>query len=292
MVVASTTEGSPAARQAQPQDEQATVERAKRSAATTPRDGLVWRVPIPRVAGAGADGSFGGVDAKKPQFESEDAEAAWPGQPEYHPPRTPPPSIAPPPVASSFSVAPQYDPKAPTRPRARRNTSVPSPPLLFGLDRMLVWGLVLGGLFVAVIVVIVHQLALTAARRPQDAVMERDRETLANENRQPGNQQVEPLVVAHEPSELARTAATGEAEPTAVHARGSANGPERGSFHSGSVDAGVLPNSAVTRDSTDVEPVQAGEKVTPAGIGGGKATPSSSPRPSRAGALPRKSWIE
>ncbi|HEY5958748.1 MAG TPA: hypothetical protein VIV60_19440 [Polyangiaceae bacterium] len=84
----------------------------------------------------------------------------------YHGPRTPPTSIAPPPAESSFSVASEYDPKAPTKPKVRRNTSVPPAPLLFGMDRMLVWGLVLGGTFVAAIVVIVHQLTSLDTRGP------------------------------------------------------------------------------------------------------------------------------
>lgn len=88
----------------------------------------------------------------------------------YHPPRIPPSSMVPPPAAASFSVASEYDPRAPTKPKLRRNTSAPPPPLLFGLDRMLVWGLVLGGLFVAAIVIIVHQLALTTATQATRSV--------------------------------------------------------------------------------------------------------------------------
>lgn len=87
------------------------------------------------------------------------------GHSSYHPPCIPPSSVVPPPDAASVSVASEYDPKAPTKPRVRRNSSGPPPPLLFGLDRMLVWGLVLGGLFVAAIVVIVLQFALTSANR-------------------------------------------------------------------------------------------------------------------------------
>ena len=77
----------------------------------------------------------------------------------YHPPRKPPSSVIPPAPEVSFSVAPEYDPRAPTKPRVRRVSTRPPPPLLFGLDRMLVWGMVLGGLFVAAVVVLVHRLA-------------------------------------------------------------------------------------------------------------------------------------
>jgi hypothetical protein len=85
----------------------------------------------------------------------------------YQPPRAPPNSVAPPAAASTFSVAPEYDPRAPTKPKVRRRSSAPPspPPLLFGLDRMLVWGLILGGLFVGLIVVIVHQLVPGEARQ-------------------------------------------------------------------------------------------------------------------------------
>jgi hypothetical protein len=77
----------------------------------------------------------------------------------YHPPRHPPGSQAPPPPETSISVAKEYDPRAPTKPRVRRSSTVPPPPALFGLDRMLVWGMVLGGLFVAAVIVLVNKLA-------------------------------------------------------------------------------------------------------------------------------------
>lgn len=292
MVVASATEGTPAVPQARYLGVQAALERAKRSAATTPRDGLVWREPIPR-ARIADDGEGGGegTAAMAPPFSRENAEVSLPGQPEYYPPRQPPTSIAPPPVTSSFSVAPQYDPKAPTRPKARRNTSLPPPPLLFGLDRMLVWGLVLGGLFVAVIVVIVHQLALSSSQRPEHAVIVRDEGTLANENKQPQSQLIESAQGVDEASEAARTAAIG-AKEAAEREHGSVIGPEHSGDRLGSDDAGVLSNSAVTRDSTNVESVQSSEKAKLPGIGGGKGAPTSLPHPNRAGAVPRKSWIE
>ncbi len=290
MVVASTTEGTPAVPQARYQGVQAALERAKRSAAMTPRDGLAWRDPIPRAGIADGDGSCDGAAAKTPAFSRESAEVSLPAQVEYYPPRQPPTSIAPPPVTSSFSVAPQYDPKAPTRPKARRNTSVPPPPLLFGLDRMLVWGLVLGGLFVAVIVVIVHQLALSSTQLPEHAVIGREG-TLAHENKQPQTHRIESADVVDEASESARTVATG-AKEAAEREHGSVTGPEHGGLRLGSDDAGVAPNSAVTRDSTNAESVQASEKARAPGSGGGKGATTSLPRPSRAGALPRKSWIE
>lgn len=77
----------------------------------------------------------------------------------YHAPRRPPESIDPPTPLVSFSVAPEYDPRAPTKPRVRRVSTRPPVPLFSGRDRMLVWGMVLGGGFVAAIVVLVHRLA-------------------------------------------------------------------------------------------------------------------------------------
>jgi hypothetical protein len=82
----------------------------------------------------------------------------------YHPPRKPPNSVAPPPPAATISVAPEYDPRAPTKPRVRRISSQPPEVLLFGLDRMLVWGMLLGGLFVAIVFILVHRLAPGASR--------------------------------------------------------------------------------------------------------------------------------
>jgi hypothetical protein len=78
----------------------------------------------------------------------------------YHPPRKPPESVVPPAPSVSFSVAPEYDPRAPTRPRVRRSSLRPPPvSQTFGLDRMLVWGMLLGGVFVAVVVMLVYRLA-------------------------------------------------------------------------------------------------------------------------------------
>jgi hypothetical protein len=133
--------------------------------------------PTPMVVGVSAPATLSGHShARAPNDSDHEAEAFDIGDASrrdssgyvaYHAPRTPPTSVAPPPAESTFSVAPEYDPKAPTKPRVRRNTSVPPAPLLFGMDRMLVWGLVLGGTFVAAIVVLVHRLTSLDAR-PQE----------------------------------------------------------------------------------------------------------------------------
>jgi hypothetical protein len=88
----------------------------------------------------------------------------------YHPPRIPPESQAPPPPETSISVAKEYDPHAPTKPRVRRASTLPPPPALFGLDRMLVWGMVLGGLFVAAVIVLVNKLAPSGGPSVQGGV--------------------------------------------------------------------------------------------------------------------------
>ncbi|MGC4070514.1 MAG: hypothetical protein QM784_38780 [Polyangiaceae bacterium] len=88
----------------------------------------------------------------------------------YHPPRHPPESQAPPPPETSISVAKEYDPHAPTKPRVRRASTLPPPPALFGLDRMLVWGMVLGGLFVAAVIVLVNKLAPSGGATAREGV--------------------------------------------------------------------------------------------------------------------------
>lgn len=111
---------------------------------------------------------------------SPDADGAATRHVEYHAPRPPPSSVTPPKLEASVCVATDFDPKASTQPRIPR--SIPASPMLLGLDRMLIWGMLLGGLFVAVIVVIVNQVALTklppapgnlvAARQLQSTVRE------------------------------------------------------------------------------------------------------------------------
>jgi len=93
----------------------------------------------------------------------------------YHPPHRPPASVSPPAPTATFSVAPEYDPRAPTKPKFRRGSTVPPPPpLLFGLDRMLVWGMVLGGIFVASIIILVHKLTPAGQASHRDWVQTRD----------------------------------------------------------------------------------------------------------------------
>jgi hypothetical protein len=127
----------------------------------------------------------------------------------YHPPRKPPTSIVPSRPAASFSVAPEYDPRAPTKPRVRRVSTRPPPPLLFGLDRMLVWGLVLGGLFVAVVFVLVHRLApkLSTSHSARDGESRSVRENTSNGS--PREQTVPSTASAViEPSTLPKAVAT------------------------------------------------------------------------------------
>lgn len=119
----------------------------------------------------------------------------------YHPPRPPPESLVPPTPSASISVAPEYDPKAPTKPRFRRVSTVPAPPLLLGLDRMLVWGLVLGGLFVAITVVLVHHVALRSATSQREPVPSRQQagQTLSEpepEDTQPESRAMAPAMDA------------------------------------------------------------------------------------------------
>lgn len=72
----------------------------------------------------------------------------------YHPPKTPPGMLPPTPIIRErISVVPECDPHAPTRPRMRRGSSLPPPPTA-GRERMLLLGLVMGGLFVAVMVLV------------------------------------------------------------------------------------------------------------------------------------------
>lgn len=98
-------------------------------------------------------------------IQSAGGDVTAPGQVEYHAPRPPPSSATPPKLEASVCVATDFDPKAPTQPRIPRS-SLPASPMLLGLDRMLIWGMLLGGLFVAIIVVIVNQVALTKLRPP------------------------------------------------------------------------------------------------------------------------------
>lgn len=132
---------------------------------------------------------------------------------EYHPPRPPPSAVTPPRLEASFSVASDYDPKAATQPRIPRS-SMPANPMLLGLDRMLIWGMLLGGLFVAVIVVIVNQVALT---RPRPAAPEEvQREIHAS---QPAH-----VSASNQPATLGSAAPTpaGEANGTRAVASGAA----------------------------------------------------------------------
>lgn len=127
-----------------------------RGSSTVTVGGFSWRREVlPTDAESDAPDS-----AREPDVGSAEASHA-----EYYPPRPPPSSTAPEEAQPSFSVASDFDPKAPTQPKIARASRVPTTPFLFGLDRMLVWGLVLGGLFVAIIVVIVNQVALIHPRR-------------------------------------------------------------------------------------------------------------------------------
>lgn len=83
----------------------------------------------------------------------------------YFPPKTPPGLEAI--VVSeceSVRVAPEYDPKAPTRRRLRRPSTVPPRPSISG--RLLIPGLLIGGLFVALVMVVVQRLIATVESAP------------------------------------------------------------------------------------------------------------------------------
>jgi len=209
-------------------------------------------------------------------------------QAEYHPPREPPTSVVPPPAPATFSVAPQYDPKAPTRPKVRRNTSAPPPPLLFGLDRMLVWGLVLGGLFVAVIVILVRQLALPSpgtgrgSAKGVDQPVQRDQVTR-------GSPQINVPAPVTDHQASARSAA-----PIVEPARefDPVTGPERGGLDAGVQLSRAVQTAAVSRDSTNLPSERLTEKQRSTGSGGLPGVPNGPKHPSPTRPLPRKSWIE
>jgi hypothetical protein len=208
---------------------------------------------------------------------------------EYHPPRKPPTSVAPPPVGASFSVATEFDPKAPTKPKVRR-TTVPPPALLFGTDRMLVWGLVLGGLFVALIVVIVRQLVPPAAPRGilTDAV--RVDEPGALDSSSYANRPLAPATDSLPPRELASDGATGRFRP-ALKSR------EPAGVGEGVHDAGIAPTASVSQGTWNAPPAaslaaDAVQKAAGVGGGGGKPAQRGTTHLNQAATEPRRSWIE
>lgn len=290
MVVASAIDGTPTAPHASARDVRIAADRTSGSKLEAAAESSSERwIDSGRTPGAaGAVATIGGDEPRGTYAASSDLDTKAHGQVEYHSPRKPPTSIVPPPAAPSFSVAPQYDPKAPTRPKVRRNPSSPPPPLLFGLDRMLVWGLVLGGLFVAVIVVIVHQLALPSVPRTENAATSSERDSATQAGAGPLTPQGESTALEGQDGEPAATVPRdGQTAVDSASAVGSgSDGPDSGLGRSGG-----SPTSASTRDSTNSPAVQPSEKARPPAIGAG-SNPESQRRPSRSSVPTKKSWID
>lgn len=183
----------------------------------------------------------------------------------YHPPRPPPPSIAPPAPAASISVANEYDPRAPTKPKVRRASTLPPAPQLLGLDRMLVWGMVLGGLFVAVVVVLVHKLAPASSRPHADPSLAVDAppplglaSSLRASNRQPLG------------SAASNAAVVGSGAPHALQVPEGAEGGKA-----------AVPSSSAGRST-----------LPPAKVRAPVARRASSPSPSSSSVTDKVLWIE
>jgi hypothetical protein len=219
-----------------------------------------------------------GLDLGSKQADDRSSSQSPASHAEYHPPRKPPTSVAPPPAAETISVASEYDPRAPTKPKVRRNSSVPPHPLWFGLDRMLIWGMILGGLFVAAIIIIVHQLALTETMRPTDPGTNRP---LPNRGTDVADQV---RLSDHHPDQDRGIEASGRLRATDRH-------DERGAAGSGAEAVSASPVGSGERESTILAPATANTTTRPSGSGG-KGTPRGAPRANKTQSMPLAPYIQ
>lgn len=167
----------------------------------------------------------------------------------YHPPKTPPGLEAVPTLErTSVRVAAEYDPKAPTRRRLRRPSTHPPPTM--SAERWLVQGILLGGLFVAVVIVLAHQISQRVNWSPaNDSLVARG-----------GNAASAPSPIGR-PSRLVHHRSPRVREGLLERVVGQA-GPRRGASPAEAGDMAIADNQALAVDGGTTGP-RAGTAVRP-----------------------------